>query len=95
MVLARIIQVNEHGTLIDCDGFIDGCRCHSYPDLFREDVRKYFASQYALNNFPGTTEDVMLWNDMNEPSVFNGPEITMPKGKTIEAFPFSSLSDVR
>lgn len=53
---------------------------HSYPDLFREDVRKYFSTQYLLENFPGTTEDVMLWNDMNEPSVFNGPEITMPKG---------------
>ncbi|KAA1470514.1 alpha-glucosidase [Dentipellis sp. KUC8613] len=26
-----------------------------------------------------STEDVFIWNDMNEPSVFNGPEITMPK----------------
>ncbi|KAF8058741.1 glycoside hydrolase family 31 protein [Lyophyllum atratum] len=26
-----------------------------------------------------STEDVHIWNDMNEPSVFNGPEITMPK----------------
>lgn len=51
----------------------------SYPDLFSVDVRKYFSSRYLLENFPGTTEDVMLWNDMNEPSVFNGPEITMPK----------------
>jgi len=24
-------------------------------------------------------ENLHLWNDMNEPSVFNGPEITMPK----------------
>jgi alpha 1,3-glucosidase len=23
--------------------------------------------------------NLFLWNDMNEPSVFNGPEITMPK----------------
>jgi alpha-glucosidase (family GH31 glycosyl hydrolase) len=23
--------------------------------------------------------DVYTWNDMNEPSVFNGPEVTMPK----------------
>lgn len=51
----------------------------SYPDLFDPEVRKYFSSRYLLDNFPGTTEDVMLWNDMNEPSVFNGPEITMPK----------------
>ena len=25
--------------------------------------------------------DVYTWNDMNEPSVFNGPEVTMPKDK--------------
>lgn len=27
----------------------------------------------------GTSLDVYTWNDMNEPSVFNGPEVTMPK----------------
>lgn len=32
-----------------------------------------------LDKFTTTTEDVGLWNDMNEPSVFNGPEVTMPK----------------
>ncbi|KAF5365000.1 hypothetical protein D9757_011430 [Collybiopsis confluens] len=26
-----------------------------------------------------STEDVHIWNDMNEPSIFNGPEITMQK----------------
>ncbi|OJA14137.1 hypothetical protein AZE42_06718 [Rhizopogon vesiculosus] len=26
-----------------------------------------------------STDNVGIWNDMNEPSVFNGPEITMPK----------------
>ena len=26
-----------------------------------------------------STVDTGIWNDMNEPSVFNGPEITMPK----------------
>ncbi|EGO00802.1 glycoside hydrolase family 31 protein [Serpula lacrymans var. lacrymans S7.3] len=26
-----------------------------------------------------STDAVHIWNDMNEPSVFNGPEITMPK----------------
>lgn len=51
----------------------------SYPDLFNPEVRKYFADQYLLENFKTTTKEVMLWNDMNEPSVFNGPEITMPK----------------
>ena len=27
----------------------------------------------------GSTKDLHLWTDMNEPSVFNGPEITLPK----------------
>lgn len=51
----------------------------SYPDLYNPVVRKYFADQYLLENFKTTTADVMMWNDMNEPSVFNGPEVTMPK----------------
>lgn len=32
-----------------------------------------------LENFPGTTLSTYIWNDMNEPSVFNGPEVTMVK----------------
>lgn len=51
----------------------------SYPDFFRQDIRDYFSSQYLLENFKEVTSDVMIWNDMNEPSVFNGPEVTMPK----------------
>lgn len=51
----------------------------SYPDLFNPVVRKYFADRYSLENFHNTTSDVMIWNDMNEPSVFNGPESTLPK----------------
>lgn len=51
----------------------------SYPDLFDPVVRKYYADQYLLENFKTTTKDVMFWNDMNEPSVFNGPEVTMLK----------------
>ncbi|EDV47634.1 neutral alpha-glucosidase AB [Drosophila erecta] len=51
----------------------------SYPDFFNPVVREYYASQYALDKFQTVSADVMLWNDMNEPSVFNGPEITAPK----------------
>ncbi|GAB0095795.1 neutral alpha-glucosidase AB [Sergentomyia squamirostris] len=51
----------------------------SYADFFNPDVRKYYADQFQLENFQTTTADVMLWNDMNEPSVFNGPEVTMLK----------------
>lgn len=29
--------------------------------------------------FQGSMENQYVWNDMNEPSVFNGPEVTMHK----------------
>ena len=33
--------------------------------------------------YVGSTPALFTWNDMNEPSVFNGPEITMHKDVTI------------
>lgn len=38
-----------------------------------------WSSQFSLDKYAGSTPDLYIWNDMNEPSVFNGPEITMPK----------------
>lgn len=52
-----------------------------YPDFLNKEARDYFAEQYKLENYKGSTLDVYTWNDMNEPSVFNGPEVTMPKDK--------------
>lgn len=51
----------------------------SYLDFFNPIVSKYYSDRYKYENFPGTSKDVHIWNDMNEPSVFNGPEVTMPK----------------
>ncbi|CAH2061938.1 unnamed protein product, partial [Iphiclides podalirius] len=51
----------------------------SYLDFFQPAASKYYSERYRFENFPGTSKDVHIWNDMNEPSVFNGPEITMPK----------------
>ncbi|XP_043256915.1 neutral alpha-glucosidase AB [Colletes gigas] len=51
----------------------------SYLDFFDPKVQEYYINQYSLDRFHGTTNDVYIWNDMNEPSVFNGPEISMPK----------------
>jgi len=50
-----------------------------YPDFLNPEARQYFAEQYKLENYKGSTLDTYTWNDMNEPSVFNGPEVTMPK----------------
>lgn len=51
----------------------------SYPDFFKPEIRQYYADQYLLENFKENAVDTGIWNDMNEPSVFNGPEITMLK----------------
>jgi alpha 1,3-glucosidase len=51
----------------------------SWPDFLDEEVKKWWASKFLLENYKGTTLDTFTWNDMNEPSMFNGPEITFHK----------------
>lgn len=51
----------------------------SYADFFNPETSKYYANQYLMENFKENAIDTGIWNDMNEPSVFNGPEITMLK----------------
>ncbi|KAM4586157.1 neutral alpha-glucosidase AB isoform 4-T4 [Fundulus diaphanus] len=50
-----------------------------YPDFVRPDMRAWWASQFAYDQYEGAMENLYTWNDMNEPSVFNGPEVTMHK----------------
>jgi len=51
----------------------------SWLDYLSAEVRDYWASRFLPTNYAGSTEHLYTWNDMNEPSVFNGPEITMQK----------------
>ncbi|CAF0929444.1 unnamed protein product [Brachionus calyciflorus] len=51
----------------------------AWPDFLNEDVKNWWASKFTLENYKGTTLDTFTWNDMNEPSVFNGPELTFQK----------------
>ena len=51
----------------------------AYSDFLNPEARSYYADQYKLENYNGSTLDMHIWNDMNEPSVFDGPEVTMPK----------------
>ena len=51
----------------------------AYLDVVSSAVRDWWAEKFSLANYPGSTNDLHVWNDMNEPSVFNGPEITMRK----------------
>lgn len=51
----------------------------SYLDYISPTVRSWWADQFSLGKYNGSTPNLYIWNDMNEPSVFNGPEITMHK----------------
>jgi alpha 1,3-glucosidase len=53
----------------------------SYLDFTAEHVREWWADQFALDKYQGSTLNLFTWNDMNEPSVFNGPEVSMAKDK--------------
>ncbi|KAG7277088.1 hypothetical protein CRUP_031301 [Coryphaenoides rupestris] len=50
-----------------------------YLDFSNPDTRAWYSEHFRLDKYPGSTESLYLWNDMNEPSVFGGPEQTMPK----------------
>jgi alpha 1,3-glucosidase len=51
----------------------------SYLDVTSPEVRAWWATQFTPDKYLGSTKHLYIWNDMNEPSVFNGPEITMHK----------------
>ncbi|XP_071162739.1 neutral alpha-glucosidase AB-like isoform X2 [Mytilus edulis] len=48
----------------------------AWPDFTDPEVRKWWESKFLLSEYEGSTNDLHTWNDMNEPSVFNGPEIS-------------------
>ncbi|KAF4113716.1 neutral alpha-glucosidase AB [Onychostoma macrolepis] len=50
-----------------------------YPDFTNPEMRAWWASQFAYDQYEGSMANQYIWNDMNEPSVFNGPEVTMHK----------------
>ncbi|KAG1743770.1 glycoside hydrolase family 31 protein [Suillus occidentalis] len=57
----------------------------SWIDFFHPGSWDFWISLFKTKTIDGqwswieSTNNVGIWNDMNEPSVFNGPEITMPK----------------
>ena len=53
----------------------------SWIDYLNEGAQKFWSSLYGYDKFKGTNNLFHIWNDMNEPSVFNGIEGTLPKTK--------------
>lgn len=50
-----------------------------WVDCFNPKAIEWWTSLFRYDVFKGTLPNTFIWNDMNEPSVFNGPETTMPK----------------
>ena len=50
-----------------------------WVDCFNPAAHEWWKSLFTYSSFTGTAANTFIWNDMNEPSVFNGPETTMPK----------------
>ncbi|PPR00069.1 hypothetical protein CVT24_008971 [Panaeolus cyanescens] len=57
----------------------------SWTDFFNPAAWDWWKSMFKTQSPDGkwswtkSTTDIHIWNDMNEPSVFNGPEISMPR----------------
>jgi len=51
----------------------------SWIDYLNPEALKWHASLYNMEKYKGSTINLYTWIDMNEPSVFSGPETTMPK----------------
>ena len=50
-----------------------------WPDYLNPETRKWWASKYSFDYFKESNENVYIWNDMNEISVFDGPEASSPR----------------
>lgn len=51
----------------------------SWIDYLNPEASQWVSELYKFSNYKGSTETLYTWIDMNEPSVFSGPETTMPK----------------
>ncbi|QQK43552.1 Glycoside hydrolase, family 31 [Penicillium digitatum] len=51
----------------------------NWVDCFNPAAQAWWATLHKFDKFKGSLQNLFIWNDMNEPSVFNGPDMTMPK----------------
>ncbi|KAJ2564398.1 glucosidase II [Coemansia sp. RSA 1813] len=76
---------NENGYFIKDTNGSDGYKGWCWPkesnwiDYLNPDAVKWYSEQYQLDKYPGSTKDLFIWNDMNEPITFRMPESTAEK----------------
>ena len=51
----------------------------SWVDFMSADARRWWAERFALDKYRGSSTSLFIWNDMNEPAIFSGPETTMER----------------
>jgi alpha-glucosidase (family GH31 glycosyl hydrolase) len=51
----------------------------SWVDYTDASGRRWWAERFKYDQYVGSSDRLFIWNDMNEPSVFSGPEVTMHK----------------
>lgn len=72
----KLAVSNKNGDAYD--GFCWPGSSH-WVDCFNPAAVPWWASLFRYDRFKDMLLNTFIWNDMNEPSVFNGPETTMPK----------------
>ena len=50
-----------------------------WVDTFNPAALTWWKSLFTYDRFSGSMSNLWIWNDMNEPSVFNGPDVSMPR----------------
>jgi alpha 1,3-glucosidase len=51
----------------------------SWVDYTDASGRRWWAERFKYDQYGLSSDRLFIWNDMNEPSVFSGPEVTMHK----------------
>lgn len=51
----------------------------SWLDFFNTEAVEYYVSLFSMDNYEDVTDIVQIWNDMNEPAVFEVDEKTFPR----------------
>ncbi|WVR05419.1 hypothetical protein IAU60_002434 [Kwoniella sp. DSM 27419] len=50
-----------------------------WVDFFNQNAWTWWTKMFNFDTWKQSTNALFIWNDMNEPSVFDGPEVSMPR----------------